>query len=677
VAGVDAAGGTTGAQGRLHHVFISYASQDKAIADAVAAAMEGQDIKCWIAPRDITPGAHYASEIVHAIDSATAIVLVLSKDAASSPHVLREIERATSQRHPVITLRLDKAPLPPEFEYFLNASQWLDASGLDASQMMPKLVSAARLALNPRGAIKGAAIASRAPAPPVSAWWPNRRMIAVGFVIALGIAGFVVDRFWVSTRQVVPTAAQPGNVATQPKGAEAPFSPPAHSIAVLPFVNMSGDPNQDYFSDGIAEELLDSLSRLEELQVAARTSSFSFRGQNADIATIARKLNVGAVLEGSVRRGGNKVRVTVQLINAISGFHLWSQTYDRDLGDVLKLQTEVATSVASALKVSFLKDVGENIGLGGTRSPAAFDAYLRGKKIQRTAFTPGAAQDAISAYTEAIQLDPHFALVFAERSVEYTNYARFDAHGPAARDANDRALADARTALALAPALADAHYALGAALQYTLEFATANQEFRRAMELAPGSARMLVGFSRIEAEMGHAVEAVSAGRRAIALDPLNFQVYRSAGIALSLARQYPEAVAAFKASISLEPGFVHNHSLLGEVYYAMGNFEAARSECAVEAEDMCLANTYRRLGRHADAEAALHRIESSPDDESAYAYACFYAQWGDKAKALDWLEKAMRLRDPDLTYLKAEADLDPLRDEPRFQAIERELKFPP
>src|SRR6202043_2251978 len=173
------------------------------------------------------------------------------------------------------------------------------------------------------------------------------------------------DNFWIS-KHLTP--------------APATFAPPPHSIAVLPFVNLSGDKEQEYFSDGLTEELLNSLTEVNELQVAARTSAFSFKGKDTDIGTIARKLNVGAVLEGSVRRSGNTVRITTQLINAVTGFHLWSHTYDRDLGEVLKLETEIATAVASALKVTLLGNVAAKVELGGTRNPAAFDAYLRGVK---------------------------------------------------------------------------------------------------------------------------------------------------------------------------------------------------------------------------------------------------------------------------------------------------------
>ena len=191
---------------------------------------------------------------------------------------------------------------------------------------------------------------------------------------------------------------------------------------------------------------------------------------------------------------------------------------------------------------------------------------------------------------------------------------------------------------------------------------------------------MVVAYSRNAGAMGYAAEAVSAGRRAVTLDPLNFHVYRGVGIALYDARQYPEAITAFTTSISLEPGYVRNYALLGQVYYAMGHFEAARSACEAASADSagqaCLAKTYEKLSRHADAQSMLQRRESSSGGASAYEYACIYAQWGDKAQALQWLERAVRQRDSDLYYLKVDVDLDPLRDEPRFQAIERDLKFP-
>jgi serine/threonine-protein kinase len=337
--------------------------------------------------------------------------------------------------------------------------------------------------------------------------------------------------------------------------------------------------------------------------------------------------------------------------------------------------------VASALKVTLLDDVAAKVELGGTRNPAAFDAYLRGVNTGRTALSDKDTQAAIAAYTEAIQFDPHFATAFAARSLELSNYADFNARGPEVRMSFDKALADARTAVTLAPELAEGHYVLAVALQLgLLDYAGAKEEYQRALALAPGSARILIAYSRNAAELAHTTAAIAAARRAVILDPLNFHVHRTAGIVFLLVRQYADAVAAYRAAISLQPDYVRTYGLLGEAQYELGDFEAARTSCEVARADQvgqgCLAMVYRKLGREADAEAMLQKLKAARGDDGAYDFACIYAQWGDIPQALRWLETAMRLRDPGLVELKAEPDLDPLRKEPRFQAIEQELKFP-
>jgi TolB-like protein len=291
--------------------------------------------------------------------------------------------------------------------------------------------------------------------------------VALATAAALSLTYLAVDKLWISKRSVVvrPVAADVQPPALQTSSTGATFNPPPHSIAVLPFVNMSGDKEQEYFSDGLTEELLNSLARINKLQVAARTSSFSFKGKEADVGTIARKLNVGSVLEGSVRRSGNTIRVTAQLNNAITGFHLWSQTYDRNLGDVLNLQTEIATAVAGALKVALLRNVAAEIELGGTRNPGAFDAYLRGSKAFYSEHH--GARDiktAIEAYTQAIQLDPKYALAYAGRSRALSDHAINFATVESARVDYDKALSHAHIAIAIAPELADGYGALASAL---------------------------------------------------------------------------------------------------------------------------------------------------------------------------------------------------------------------
>jgi TolB-like protein/cytochrome c-type biogenesis protein CcmH/NrfG len=491
-------------------------------------------------------------------------------------------------------------------------------------------------------------------------------------VVVLAVPAY----FWISKHAASPPAAPASS-------AQAAFAPPPHSIAVLPFVNMSGDKEQEYFSDGLAEELLNSLAEINDLQVAARTSAFSFKGTNTDIGTIAHKLNVGAVLEGSVRRSGNTVRVTTQLINAVTGFHLWSKTYDRDLGDVLKLQTEIATAVANALKVTLLGDVSAKIELGGTRNAAALDAFLRASKIfsARSGNDENDDQTAIAAYTEAIRLDPNYALAFAGRSNAYTAYAQEFATGASIQEGFQRAQADAHQAITLAPELAEGHLALGRfLLGGSLDFTQGNEEFERALALAPGNAQALGESGRFAVFMGRFDAGIAAAHRAVALDPLNPRSHELLGQSLFFARRYEEAVAAYAEVITLDPDYKAAYTFRGLAYYGLGNLESAHSTCETKPDfwgnRQCLAVVYDKLGRHADAEAVVAKMKAALGDFSAYQYATIYAQWGNRAKALEWLDTAMRLRDPGLIYLKTDPLLDPLRNEPRFQAIERALKFP-
>jgi TolB-like protein/DNA-binding winged helix-turn-helix (wHTH) protein/Flp pilus assembly protein TadD len=460
------------------------------------------------------------------------------------------------------------------------------------------------------------------------------------------------------------------------------FTPPPHSIAVLPFVNISGDKEQEYFSDGLTEELLNSLAHVDGLQVAARTSSFTFR-EHPDIADVAHKLNVATVLEGSVRRSGHTVRVTAQLNNAVTGFHLWSNTYDRDLSDVLRLQTEIANAVANALKVTLLGDVAAKIELGGTRNPQAFDAYLRAAK--HAAGVVEYAEDwqpALDAYTEAIRLDPAYALAFAGRSLAFSAYGGNAAYGVAAiRDSFAKAEADARRALALAPNLADGHLALASVLAIgSQDFVQSMREYDRALTLAPNNARILADYGRFMTYMGRTDEGIAAARRAVVLDPLNPLIHRRLGDAFYFGRHTADALGAYRDSVALQPDAPGGSAKIGLAYYTLGNLDSARSSCEMAPRHWlnqeCLAIVYARLGRHADAEAMLAKLQAENGDDPAYNYAEIYSQWGNAASALQWLDRAVQLRDSGLIAPKVDPLMDPLRKEPRFQAVERALKFP-
>jgi serine/threonine-protein kinase len=677
-------------------VFISYASPDGGVADAVCGALERDGLICWVAPRDVVPGEFYADAIVRAIDATKVIVLVLSKNSADSPHVLREVERGSSKRHPVVSFRIDLAPLPSALEYFLNTSHWLDASASGVDGALPKVVAAVRHLASPAvvdpAHQNGTAKPEEKLVPHPRTLAPasrrlSRSLIALSAFVVVALAYFVADKFWLS-KPVTMVVTQPSAssttsgasaASTKAGSGTAAFAPPAHSIAVLPFVNMSGDPKQDYFSDGLSEELLNSLVSLRGLQVAARTSSFSFKGSGTDVAEIARKLNVGAVLEGSVRKDGGRVRITAQLINAVTGFHLWSQTYDRDLKNVLVLQTEIATAVTKALQATLLADASTVVELGGTHDPHAFDAYLRGRGIEVISKETNLAQ--ISAFDEAIRLDPMYAKAYVGKGISLGAYGGSYEPASNARNVVEQAHALCEKAVQLAPELAEAHLAL--ALSFDgglLDFAHGMAEYERAMALAPGDARVLSSYAEFLARMGHADAAAASAQRAVTLDPVNADSYDRLGYVLLFSHRNREAIAAFDRALSLNPHIHWAHGVRGLAYLGLGEFEAARQSCTTPPlswiGQMCVTIAYGKLGRKAEAQAEVAQMKAESGDAMAYQYASVYAQWGDMPTALAWLEVAYRLKDPGLAWLKVDFLLDPLRKEPRFKEIERKLNFP-
>jgi len=650
-------------------VFLSYASQDAEAAQRICAALRSAGVEVWLDQSELRGGDAWDQSIRKQIRSCALFLPLISKNthARAEGYFRLEWKLAVDRSHLIAAHKAFLVPVvidatTDEEEHVPDKFRELQWTRLPGGETPPAFVRRiAELLSKEASASPGA---SRGPA--AMALERSSRLkpswLALAVVLASVAAYLVIDKPW-NVKPPSPAA----------------FAPPPHSIAVLPFVNMSGDKEQEYFSDGLTEELLNSLAEIHELQVAARTSAFSFKGKDTDIGTIARKLNVGAVLEGSVRRSGNTVRITTQLINAVTGFHLWSHTYDRDLGDALKLETDIADAVASALKVSLLGDVAARIEVGGTRNPAAFDAYLRGRKAQLAALDTKDYQAAIAAYTDAIALDPGYALPFANRSIALGVYAAFTV-GAVSRDSSDKAQADARKAIALAPDLADGHVALAYYFAETLDYTRANEEYDRALALAPGNAEVLRAYGTLAVCMGRTEAGIAAARRAVMLDPLNRNGHRVLGLALYRARQYKEAIAAFQDALSLDPEHPAAYADRGLAYYALGDFSSARTSCERKSDywesQQCLAIAYDKLGRHADAEAILGKFKAARGDPFAYQYATVYAQWGDSAKALEWLDVAMRLPDPGLVYLKTDPLMDPLRNEPRFQAIERQLKFP-
>jgi TolB-like protein len=670
--------------------FLSYASQDAEAAKHLCDALRTAGVEVWFDQSELRGGDTWDASIRRQIKNCALFIPVISRNTHARDEGYFRLEwklavdrshLMTANRPFLVPVVIDDASnqdeqVPDRF----REVQWTrlpEGANTDAfvehvRQLLTGEPSREPSRTAPVAARVSAAKTTPTPVPPP--WRSTGGLLAMIAMVVLALGYLAANRF-VFSKHGAQLGAVPSAGPSVPPGID--FHPPSHSIAVLPFVNMSGDKEQEYFSDGLTEELLNSLARINELQVAARTSAFSFKGKDTDIGAIARKLNVGAVLEGSVRRSGHTVRINAELVSGITGFQLWSQTYDRNLGEILALQSGIANAVASALKVNLLGDVAAKVELGGTRNPAAFDAYLLGRKADNTYHGEKDSEVAIAEYTEAIHLDPKYALAFADRSIAMTKYSV----NSAIRENMYKAQADGLEAIELAPNLAEGHLALATNLGFgSLDFIRANAEFRRALALAPGNVKVLRQYSQFAALMGQAAAAIAAGRHAVLLDPLSYGTHDALGFTLYYAHQYGEAVAAYQQSVVLDPGAIEPYERRGFAQYAMGSQSSARESCEVNPThwygQVCLAIVYDKLGRHTEARETLDKLAASRGDLGAYLYADIYAQWGDNSEALTWLETALRLRDPGLAWLKADPLLDPLRKEPRYIAIERALRFP-
>ncbi len=403
-------GPTDEAAATTPRVFISYSSNDAAIAQKVCSALEAAGFPCWISPRNVVPGTLYAVGIVRAIDESTIVVLILSEQAVASAHVGKELERATSKRHPIIALRTDIAPLTPAFEYFLNESQWIQvrAGGTDAA--IAQLIAAVGQHLHP-----GSSVPTRAPRTPAAvgkAASPRRVwVIAIAFAALVLIAAyFLVGKAWL--RGHIVAGEQRKETSAQKLTTTAPAPPPA-SIAVLAFSDLSAEGNQGYFSDGIAEEILNLLAHVNGLKVASRTSSFQFRKSDLGVPAIAQKLGVRHILEGSVRKAGDTVRITAQLIDASTDQHEWSQTFDRPLStaNLFAIQDEIAKNIVdhlAAMMGTAAAVAAPMARKADTANEDAYDLYLKGRSLF-VARSKDNLREAAHVLKAAVAKDPKFA----------------------------------------------------------------------------------------------------------------------------------------------------------------------------------------------------------------------------------------------------------------------------
>jgi TolB-like protein/DNA-binding winged helix-turn-helix (wHTH) protein/Flp pilus assembly protein TadD len=458
---------------------------------------------------------------------------------------------------------------------------------------------------------------------------------------------------------------------------------PIRSIAVLPMQNLSGDAAQEYFADGMTDNLITDLAKVGALRVTSRTSVMRYKGTKKALPEIARELNVDAIVEGSVIRSGQRVRVTAQLLRALTDQHLWAETYDRDVGDILRLQGEVADAIAQQVRAQLTP---MQQSQAHTVNPGAYDAYLRGRLYFVNEFTkPDSLKKAQAYFEESIQKDPGFALAYAGLADTYV-YMAFAGTLP-----KDQAYRSAKDALAKATALDDsigeAHDTLGV-LSYVFDWDwdTADREFNRAIALAPSYSCVHEDRAIFLALIGRRAEALAEITKIDQLDYGSSAAHTESMTYYGL-RDYPDLIEASRRALLLDPKDWYQHYTLGVGYEGTGKLLEAISEYqkAVElsAGDQdstaALAHAFVAIGRRAEAEKILHDFErkSKSAHVSPYLMATMFASLGDKDRAFDFLEKAYQERSLNLPWgLKADSRIDNLRSEPRFQALMRQVNFP-
>ena len=652
-------------------VFISYASQDKAVADAVCRALEHAGISCWIAPRDVVPGEFYAESIVHAIDSARALVLVLSEHGADSQHVLREVERASSKRHPVVSLRIDNAPLPAGLEYFLNSSQWLDAQAAGVERSLPRLIEAVRIATSqPQSAAQPEA---RPVASARAGMRPMIMLASLAAVIAAAVGYVVVGKFNGPNHHPATLAAA--------APAAAPVSD--KSIAVLPFVDMSEKHDQEYFSDGLSEELIDHLAHNPDLKVIARTSSFAFKGKNEDMRSIAAQLGVAHLLEGSVRKSGSEMRVTAQLIRASDGVHLWSEIYDRKLTDIFKVQDEISSTVARALNVS-LSATSAAVAPPAARETeniAAYNLLLQGNYF----FWRGDNGDddkAVGYLLQAIKVDPSYAHAWAKLARVYAWQGFFGELTPAegARKGQEAA----ERALALDANSAEAYYARANVYRLILgDWNASIADNERAAALDPhgevgDNARANI-LSLRAVMSGRMDDVIAWERKRLERDPLDIETTMDLALFTQAAGRLDESAAISRRLLDLNPHYEGANAQYAITLLLQGKnpeaLVAANKEPDESSRLLVLACAYWALGRRAESDATLAAFEREFADRKAYEIGAVYAFRGQADAAFTWMDRAIQQRKGSLVDMKTYALLRSLRADPRYEALRRKSKL--
>ena len=635
-------------------VFLSYARADQKQAAKLAKSLEAAGLKVWWDTM-IEGGAVFAKSIEAALSGCDAVVVGWSRTSVESDWVLDEAAKGRDLRK-LVPVSFDGTVPPLGFGQYhaIDLSHWRgNADGEEIASLIRAIASATskELPAPPRPA--------KGKSPPI---FVTRRALLVstsGIAVA-GVAGLIA---W--QRGIIGGSAQPSG----------------NSVAVLPFENLSGDADQAYFSDGLSEEVRATLARNIMLLVMAETSSGKFRDRKDDAKTIAATLGVAFLLDGSVRRSGEVVRVAADLIDGATGFSRWSRTFDRSMRDIFAVQSEIADAVASALAAQ-VTAADAPVSSGGTTNIAAYDDYLRGRALYDLSSDEAAERAALARFDAAIAADPGYAAAHAARARSLTAIANQYGEVGQQEEYYAAAIVSAQRAIALAPRFADAHSTLGLVLfQGRLDAHAAREPFENSRRLGPGDANVLARYSLYSARIGRKNEAADAMRRALVLDPLNPLIHRAAGAIQYAARNYAKSIPPAEQALSMNPKMSRAHAAIGDALLMLGRSSEARAAYALEpAEDVSLtgmATVEWKLGNEQAARAAMTKLVADLGERVLYQQGQILAQWGETAAALAKLERAHVLGDSGLIYARNDPLLDALRGEARFARLLASIGFDP
>jgi adenylate cyclase len=659
-----------------HAVFLSYASQDAEAAQRISAALRAAGVEVWFDQSALRGGDVWDQTIRKQIKACVLFIPVISRHThqRDEGYFRLEWKLAVDRSHLMATNKTFLLPVViddtrEDDENVPDRFREIHWTRLPGGETPSTFVERVQRLVSPHPSTGSTTTLSAAA--PVSAAAlevgarfsrPKRAAATLVAVIALAsLAYFAVDEF--AKQRALPPATA-GTPAIEER-----------SIAVLPFADLSEKHDQEFFADGMAEELLDLLSQVPDLRVPARTSSFYFKGRSDDITTIAQKLRVAHLLEGSVRRSGERIRVTAQLIRADNGYHLWSKTYDRVDKDVFEVQDEIASAVVSALKAQLIPTQ-PLASRHRTDSSEAYTEYLLGNQL-RARDTPESNRRALDAYRRAVALDPQYAAAYAGISDAEWRVADMDTGESAAYQ---RSLEAAERAISLAPNSADGYWARGALrMSYDYDWTDAEADLRRALELDPNDVRAQLDYGFLLAAIGRTGEALDVMRKSVALDPLSTAAWFHLALLQIDVGQLPEARETASRLEAVNPEGWHTRSVVGHLALAEGRAADALTEFRKDDSGVQKliggAMAEYTLGHDAASRAALKELIRQHGSTLAYQIAEVYAWRGERDAAFAWLERAYRQRDGGMGYLHRDHFLASLRDDPRYRAMLKKLNL--